>query len=58
MGRTLYWDTSEAPPLHIERGETLVVRVIMDEGLHAFGPVHGRFREDVDAEDADDVDPY
>ncbi len=58
MGRTLYWDTSHAPPLRIERGETLVVRVIMDEGLHAFGSVHGRFREDADAADVDDVDPY
>jgi hypothetical protein len=44
-GRRLYWDTSHAIPDHIDVNETLVVNVIMDEGLHAFASVHGRFRE-------------
>ena len=44
-GRTLYWDTMRPAPDSIDQGETLVVRIIMDEGLHAFGSIHGRFRE-------------
>ncbi len=44
-GRTLYWDTRRPQPLDIAAGETLIVRIIMDEDLHAFGSVHGRFRE-------------
>jgi|GEM_PF-2782264 len=45
-GRRLYWDTTRAAPDSIDAGETLVVRIITDEGTHAFGSVHGRFRED------------
>jgi hypothetical protein len=44
-GRTLFWDTMHASPDAIDSGETLVVRIIMDDGLHAFGTIHGRFRE-------------
>jgi hypothetical protein len=44
-GRQLYWDTTRPVPDTIAAGETLVVRIITDEGIHAFGSVHGRFRE-------------
>lgn len=44
-GRQLYWDTGRPAPDSIDAGETLVVRIITDEGIHAFGSVHGRFRE-------------
>ena len=44
-GRQLYWDTGRPAPDSIGAGETLVVRIITDEGTHAFGSVHGRFLE-------------
>lgn len=56
-GRTLYWDTSHAPPRHVGRGETLIVHIIMDEALHAFGSVHGRFREDAPPETQENLSP-
>ena len=48
QARKLYWDLSRPAPDRIDAGETLIVRIIMDGELHAFGSVHGRFREDME----------
>lgn len=45
-GRSLYWDHTRPSPARIARGETLIVRILMDEDLHAFGAVHGRYIEE------------
>jgi len=45
-GRRLYWDRDKPRPDRIERGETLIFRIIMDEKLGAFATMHGRFTED------------
>ncbi|MCB2206321.1 hypothetical protein KQI65_16375 [bacterium] len=45
-GRKVYWDHDRPMPVSIGPRETIVVRIIMDEDLHAFASQFGRFLED------------
>lgn len=45
-GRRLYWDAQRAVPEKLESGATLIVEILVDENYHAFGTMHGVFRED------------
>lgn len=45
LGRTVFWDTRSATPDSIDKGETLVFTIVMDEQRHAFASLFGRFRE-------------
>lgn len=44
-GRSLFWDLQRPLPERLMDGETLIVEIIMDDDLHAFGRLHGVFRE-------------
>lgn len=48
LGRRLYWDAQRPLPATLERGTTLIVDILVDDGHRAFGSVHGVFREDPD----------
>jgi hypothetical protein len=45
-GRRLYWDAQRPLPDELEVGTTLIVDILVDETYHAFGSVHGVFREE------------
>ncbi len=45
LGRNVFWDARDDAPTTIDRGETLVFTIVMDEERHAFAKVYGTFRE-------------